>query len=167
MTMKIFLYGEEVLRQAASPVEEIDDNVRELIRNMAETMRTAGGVGLAGPQVGESRRIIVAEVPQEQKELIALINPVIVESQGSSEYEEGCLSIPGITAKVKRAAEVVVEGLTPEGKEVRNRYSGLVGTVIQHEIDHLEGILFVDRLGFLGRSVLSLKLRNLAKANKK
>jgi peptide deformylase len=165
--MKIFLYGEEVLRQKASPVEEVDDGVRELIRNMAETMRQANGVGLAAPQVGDSRRIIMAEVPQEQKGLIALVNPKIVESSGTSEFEEGCLSIPGITAKVKRAAEVVVEGLTPDGEEVRNKYTGLLATVMQHEIDHLEGVLFVDRLGFLGRSALSFKLKGLAKANKR
>jgi peptide deformylase len=165
--MKIFLYGEEVLRQKASPVEEVDDGVRELIRNMAETMRQANGVGLAAPQVGDSRRIIMAEVPQEQKGLIALVNPKIVESSGTSEFEEGCLSIPGITAKVKRAAEVVVESLTPDGEEVRNKYAGLLATVMQHEIDHLEGVLFVDRLGFLGRSALSFKLRGLAKANKR
>jgi len=164
--IKIYLYGEEVLRQKALPVEKIDDGVRELIRNMAETMRQASGVGLAAPQVGDSRRVIVAEVPQEHSGLIALINPVIVESSGTSEFEEGCLSVPGISAKVKRAAEVVVEGLTPDGKQVRNKYTGLLATVIQHEVDHLEGILFVDRLGFLGRSALSFKLRSLARANK-
>lgn len=164
--IKIYLYGEEVLRQKALPVEKIDDGVRELIRNMAETMRQASGVGLAAPQVGDSRRVIVAEVSQENSGLIALINPVIVESSGTSEFEEGCLSLPGISAKVKRAAEVVVEGLTPDGKQVRNKYTGLLATVIQHEVDHLEGILFVDRLGFLGRSALSFKLRSLARANK-
>lgn len=164
--MKIYLYGEEVLRKTASPVEEIDDDVRQLVRNMAETMRQASGVGLAAPQVGDSRRIIVAEVPQEHKSLIALINPKIVESEGTSEFEEGCLSIPGITAKVKRAAEVVVETLTPEGEQLKKKYTGLLATVIQHEIDHLDGILFVDRLGFLGRSALSFKLRSLAKTNK-
>jgi len=164
--MKVYLYGEEVLRRKASPVEKIDDGVRELIRNMAETMRQASGVGLAAPQVGDSRRVIVAEVPQENSGLIALINPVIVESSGISEYEEGCLSVPGISAKVKRAAEVVVEGLTPDGKQMRKKYTGLLATVVQHEIDHLDGILFVDRLGFLGRSVLSFKLRSLARANK-
>lgn len=164
--MKVYLYGEEVLRRKASPVEEINDGIRELIRNMAETMRQAGGVGLAAPQVGESRRVIIAEVPQEHSGLIAVINPVIVESSGTSEYEEGCLSVPGISAKVKRAAEVVVEGLTPDGKQVRNKYTGLLATVMQHEVDHLEGILFVDRLGFLGRSVISFKLRSLARASK-
>lgn len=167
MTMKIYLYGEEVLRQKASPVEKIDDGVRELIRNMAETMRQAEGVGLAAPQVGELLRIIVAEVSQEQTGLVALINPQVVESEGSIESDEGCLSIPGISAKVTRAAEVVVEGLTPEGEMVKKRYSGVLARVIQHEIDHLDGVLFVDRLGFLGRSALSLKLRSLAKANKK
>jgi peptide deformylase len=167
MTMRIFLYGEDVLRQKSSPVEEVDDDVRALIRNMAETMRQAGGIGLAAPQVGESRRIIIAEVPQERQGLVALVNPKIIEPAGSSDFEEGCLSIPGISAKVKRAAEVVVEGTTPEGKAITKRYSGLLARVMQHEIDHLEGILFVDRLGILGRSALSLKLRKLAKANSK
>lgn len=164
--MKIYVYGEDVLRQKALPVETVDDGVRGLIRNMAETMRQANGVGLAAPQVGESRRVIIAEVPHEHSGLIALVNPVIVESSGTSEYEEGCLSVPGISAKVKRAAEVVIEALTPEGKPVRNQYTGLVATVMQHEIDHLEGVLFVDRLGFLGRSALAFKLRGLARANK-
>lgn len=167
MVMRISLYGEEVLRQKASPVDNIDDGVRKLVQDMAETMRQAEGVGLAAPQVGVSQRIIVAEVPKERKELIALVNPRIVESQGVSEFEEGCLSIPGITAKVSRAAEVVIEGVTPEGKEVRETYSGLLATVMQHEVDHLDGVLFVDRLGLLGRSALSFKLRSLAKANRK
>ncbi|NQT84500.1 peptide deformylase [bacterium] len=167
MLMKIFLYGEEILRQKASPVEEIDDGVRGLIRNMAETMRHGGGIGLAAPQVGESRRIIIAEVPEGQKRLVALVNPRMVESEGSSDYDEGCLSIPGISVKVTRAAEVVVEGTTPEGKEIKKTYSGLLARVIQHEIDHLDGILFVDRLGILGKSMLSLKLRGIAKANRK
>ena len=166
MVMKISLYGEEVLRQKASPLEAIDEDVRKLIRNMADTMRHAEGIGLAAPQVGLSQRVIVAEVPQAQKGLIALVNPRIVESEGKSEFEEGCLSIPGITAKVSRPAEIIVEGITPEGKEVRKEYSGLLATVLQHEIDHLDGILFVDRLGFLGRSALSFKLNRLAKANR-
>ncbi len=167
MVRRISIYGEDVLRQKASPVETIDDGVRDLIRDMAETMRDAKGVGLAAPQVGVSQRIIVAEVPQEQKGVIALVNPKIVESRGSSEFEEGCLSVPGITAKVTRAAEVLVEGLSPEGKKVKETYSGLLATVVQHEIDHLDGVLFVDRLGLLGRSALSFKLRNLAKASKR
>ena len=167
MVVRVYLYGEDVLRQKASPVGEMDDGVRELVRNMTDTMRDAGGIGLAAPQVGESRRVIVAEVPQEHTGLVALVNPRIVESQGSSEFEEGCLSIPGISAKVKRATEVVVEATTPAGEAIKKKYSGLVGRVIQHEIDHLEGILFVDRLGFLGRSVISLKLRGLARTNKK
>jgi peptide deformylase len=166
MVMKIYVYGEDVLRQKASPVEQIDEGVRELVGNMVETMRESGGVGLAAPQVGDSRRIIVAEVPQEEIGPIALINPTIVESQGSAQSEEGCLSIPGITAKVSRAAEVVVEGMTPEGKPVKKKYCGLLATVMQHEIDHLDGKLFVDRLGILGRSAISLRLRSLAKANK-
>ena len=165
--MKIYLYGEEVLRKKASPVEEIDEGVRELIRNMAETMRQAEGVGLAAPQVGDSRRILVADVPKEQTGLIALINPTIVESEGSCDSEEGCLSVPGISAKVARAAEVVVEGMTPEGKTLRKKCSGTLARVIQHEMDHLNGILFVDHLGFLGKAALSLKLRSLARANKK
>ncbi len=167
MAMKIFLYGEEVLRQKASPVEEIDDGLRKLIRNMAETMRQAKGIGLAAPQVGEPRRVIIAEVPQEQKRLIALVNPRILESEGSCRFEEGCLSIPGISAKVNRAAEILVEGVTPEGQPVRKEYSGLLARVMHHEIDHLDGVLFVDHLSILGRSVVSFKLKNLARANKK
>lgn len=167
MVMKMFLYGEEVLRQKASPVEEIDEGLRRLIRNMAETMRQAEGIGLAAPQVGESRRVIIAEVPQEHKELIALVNPRVLESEGSCRFEESCLSIPGISAKVNRAAGVLVEGTTPEGEAVKKEYSGLLARVMQHEIDHLDGVLFVDRLSILGRSAISFKLRNLARANRK
>jgi len=166
MVMKIYLYGEDVLRQKASPVKKIDERVRELIRNMTETMRHGKGVGLAAPQVGELLRIIVAEVPQEQKGVVALVNPKILESSGSVEFEEGCLSVPGIWAKVKRAAEVTVDALTPEGERVKRRYSGLLARVVQHEIDHLEGILFVDHLSILRRSMVSLKLRGMVKANR-
>jgi len=167
MVRRVFLYGEEVLREKASPVEKMDDGVRKLIRDMAETMRhAAGGIGLAAPQVGESRRVIVVEVPQQQKGLVALVNPKVVESEGSLDYEESCLSIPGISAKVTRPAEVVVEGMTPEEGIVKKEYSGLLARVMQHEIDHLDGILFVDRLGILGRSALAFRLRSLAKANR-
>ena len=146
MVMRIYLYGEEILRQKASPVDKIDNGVRDLIRNMGETMRHGGGVGLAAPQVGESRRIIVAEVPQEQTGLVALVNPTIVQSAGLSDLEEGCLSIPGYVGQIKRAESVTVKGRDQNGKEIRIKADELLAQALEHEIDHLNGVLYIDHL---------------------
>ncbi|MER3399851.1 MAG: peptide deformylase [Thermoflexus sp.] len=141
-----------ILRRKAEPVARITPALRRLIDDMVETMRAAEGIGLAAPQVGEPLRVIVVEVPEDPEVpgsgiLYAVINPEIVEaSEEIVEGVEGCLSIPGWYGWVPRAAVVVVRGLDREGRRVRVRAQGLVARVFQHEIDHLDGILFPDRI---------------------
>jgi peptide deformylase len=161
--LKIEMLGAEVLRKRAAEVAEIDDELRALIRSMFETMYAAEGIGLAGPQVGVSRRVIVVDVGEESQGRgpFALVNPRVVEAGRETEKaEEGCLSIPGVAAAVTRPARVVVEGLSPEGQPVRIEGEGLLGRCLQHEIDHLDGILFVDRISPLKRNMLLKKWRS-------
>jgi peptide deformylase len=156
--LKIEMLGAEVLRTPAKEVEEIDEELLRLIDDMFETMYEAEGVGLAAPQVGISRRVIVVDVHDEEVQPFALINPRVVESSPETEKgEEGCLSIPGLSALVERPAHVVVEGLDREGNTVRVGGGGLLGRCLQHEVDHLDGILFLDRVSPLKRKMLIQK----------
>lgn len=134
--------GDPVLKQKAAPVEKITKKTKELIESMAETMYKADGVGLAAPQVGISQQIIVIDVGEG---LIGLINPTIVERDGLESASEGCLSIPGVFGDVERASHVIVEAQDRNGKSVRIAANGLLSRALQHEIDHLEGILFIER----------------------
>jgi peptide deformylase len=148
----IVMADQLILRWKAEPVTRITPALRRLIADMVETMRAAEGIGLAAPQVGESLRVIVVEVPEDKEApgsgvLHAVINPEIVEASPEiEEGVEGCLSIPGWYGWVPRARWVIVRGLNPEGRRVRIRAEGLVARVFQHEIDHLDGILFPDRI---------------------
>ena len=152
------LWGSEVLRRKAEPVEQVDDELRTLIDDMFETMYQAEGVGLAAPQVGISRRVIVVDVHDEVAQPFALINPRLIEASPETEKgEEGCLSIPGLSAMVERAARVTVEGLNRNGEPVRIEGAELLGRCLQHEIDHLDGVLFVDKVSPLQRSMLTRK----------
>ena len=153
----IVLLGEEVLRRPAEEVGEIDDEVRALVRDMFDTMYDAEGIGLAAPQVGISRRIIVVDVNDDEHEPIALIDPHVVEEESRERAEEGCLSMPGLTAVVERPAKVVVEATTIDGETVRLEGEGLFGRCLQHEIDHLDGVLFLDRISPLKRRMLMRK----------
>ena len=158
MILKIEMLGSPVLRQKAEPVEEIDDEVRRLVRNMFDTMYHAEGVGLAAPQIGISKRITVLDVPDDedesQRHVLALINPRVVEASKDTEKGiEGCLSIPGIEESVVRPATVVVEGLSPDGEEVVIEADGLLARALQHELDHLDGVLFLDHLSALKRDL--------------
>lgn len=160
--LEIELLGSEVLRQKAEVVTDLDDDLRELVRNMFKTMYQAEGIGLAGPQVGISKRIVVLDVPanEEDRHICALINPVIVESSELTEKApEGCLSIPGMEESVVRPTEVVVEALDPDGEPVRIQANGLLARALQHEIDHLNGVLFIDYLSPLKRSMALKKWR--------
>jgi peptide deformylase len=142
--LPIRMFGDPVLRQRAREVESITDVHRRLVADMLDTMRDASGVGLAGPQVGVMERIFVWEVGEEHG---ALINPRIVSrSEATEEAEEGCLSIPGLAYPVVRASEVVVEALDENGDEVRIEGTELLARVCQHEIDHIDGVLFLDHL---------------------
>ena len=134
--------GDKVLKEIAQPVIKIDKKIKRLLDDMLETMEVADGVGLAAPQVGVSLRVIVIDIGEG---VIELINPVIVESQGCELGNEGCLSIPGVFGEVERFAEVTVEGFNRFGKKVKIRGTGLLGRALQHEIDHLEGILFIEK----------------------
>jgi peptide deformylase len=137
-------FGDPVIRQRAREVETVDELHRALIKNMIETMREAPGVGLAAPQVGVLDRIFVWEVGEEHG---AVINPVITARSGESATdEEGCLSLPGLTYPVERSAAVTVEGLDESGTPISMAADELLARVIQHEIDHLDGVLFIDRL---------------------
>lgn len=133
-----------VLRQKAKRVKTIDPSVSKLIKNMVETMRKASGVGLAAPQVGVPLRVVVIEVPDQEP--ICLINPQIVRKSGERIIEEGCLSIPGYVGQVCRAVSVTAKGLDPKGKEVRIKGTDLLAQALEHEINHLNGVLYIDQL---------------------
>lgn len=138
---QILEIGSEVLRESALEVPKITPNIEKLLDNMLETMYEANGVGLAAPQIGVSKRVVVIDVGEGP---IELINPVIVDKQGEEEDAEGCLSIPGVTGDVVRAARVKVRGLNRKGEEIEYVAEGLLARAFQHEVDHLDGVLFVD-----------------------
>ena len=133
-----------VLRKKAKKVKKIDASIQKLIDDMIDTVRAAPGVGLAAPQVGESLRVIVVEVPEH--ELIALINPQIVKRTGERRVDEGCLSVPGYRAEITRSETVTVKGLNREGREVRIKAQELLAEAFEHETDHINGVLYVDYL---------------------
>lgn len=152
---EIRILGDPVLRQRAEPVAAVDDEVRQLIDEMLETMYDADGVGLAAPQIGISRRIVVIDVNEKEVPAFGLVNPVIVERSDAVERgEEGCLSIPGLKEIVERSARVVAEGLDGDGNPRRIEATGLLARALQHEVDHLDGILFLDRVSPLKRQML-------------
>lgn len=152
----IHLLGSPVLRQHSLEVKTIDDEVRRLVDDMFETMDAARGIGLAANQVGVARRVAVVEVEGDR---FAMIDPRIVETEGRVTAEEGCLSIPEIYGDVTRAERVVVEALDPEGNPYRKEATGLKARAIQHEIDHLDGILFLDHLSLIKRQMLLARWR--------
>lgn len=161
--LKIEMLGADVLRRRAEEVAEVDDALRRLVRDMFDTMYDAEGVGLAGPQVGVSRRVIVVDVKEEGTRPFALVNPRIVESSRETDKaEEGCLSIPGVSSVVERPSTLTVEGLDEKGQPVRMEADGLLARCIQHEIDHLDGILFIDRISPLKRTMVLKKYRSQA-----
>lgn len=161
--LKIEMLGSEVLRKPATEIAEIDEKLRLLIDDMYLTMYAAEGIGLAGPQVGVSKRVIVVDVPEESGGLgkLALVNPRIIESSRETEKgDEGCLSIPGISAAVDRPVRVRVEGLDEHGQPVCIEADGLLARCLQHEVDHLHGLLFIDRISPLKRKMLLKKWRS-------
>lgn len=157
--LKIRTYPDPVLHQKAEPVEDIDKSIKKLAKDMADTMYAAPGIGLAANQVGVLKRIIVLDLQDRdgQRGLITLINPEIIQASGSIKHEEGCLSVPGFYAKVNRFGHVIVKGKNLDGETVELDATGLLAVVLQHEIDHLDGLLFVDRLGPVGRELFKRK----------
>ena len=161
--LKLRYYGDPVLRKKAEPVASVGPEVRELIAALFDCMYRERGIGLAAPQVGASQRVFVVDVEVEggERTKLALVNPVIRESSGSVVGEEGCLSIPGIHADVRRHAHVVLEGLDERGEPVSVRADGLLSRALQHELDHLDGILFIDRVSAIRRKLLEPKLARM------
>jgi peptide deformylase len=155
--LEIKEYGEPILREKALPVEEVTPEILNLIKDMAETMYTASGVGLAASQVGVPKRIIL--VDGEEDGLIVLINPMIIKSEGEVVAEEGCLSVPDIYSQVKRSSKVTVKALNQNGDPIEITKEDLIARALQHEIDHLDGILFIDRIGRMERQILLNKLK--------
>ena len=137
--------GDEILRKRAREVEAIDDKIRQILEDMVETMHQFNGVGLAGPQIGILKRLVVIDIYDDHGP-IKLVNPRMVEQKGEQEVEEGCLSFPNQYAKLIRPAQVVVEAQNENGETIRIEAEGLLAQALSHELDHLEGVLFVDKM---------------------
>lgn len=160
---EIVLYPSEILRQRSDEVTNFNEELNTLIKDMAETMYDAPGIGLAAPQIGINKRIAVVDLGNDEEtkrtaKLYTFINPVITHSQGYIKYEEGCLSLPGIREYVERPNQIQVKALDENGKEFSVEAEGLLAVCIQHEIDHLNGILFTDKLEGLKRKLAFKKL---------
>ncbi|MFP4668570.1 MAG: peptide deformylase [Desulfobacterales bacterium] len=154
--LEILTYPDPLLKEPAKPVESIDSRIRRIIDDMAETMYQAPGVGLAATQAGINSRVIVfdPEADPEKQDFQVLVNPEIIESFGTTVSEnEGCLSVPDFRSDVERSERVVVQGLDRHGKELKFEATGLLSVILQHEIDHLNGILFIDRISALKRQM--------------
>jgi peptide deformylase len=168
MLRPIVRHGDAVLHRAAAPVAEITAKIDALVDDMIQTMYAAPGVGLAAPQVGIGARIFVCDVSlgRNPSDLLVFINPEFVERDGMQLEEEGCLSVPGFNATVARPARAVLKGLDRHGEPQSVEASGLLARCFQHEMDHLDGTLFVDRLRGLQKDLIVRKIRKLAKAGK-
>lgn len=157
-SLDILLYPDPALKRKSVPVKKTGEEIDSLLDDMAETMREAEGVGLAAPQVGRSIRVVVVDTPSEEegegREFFELINPEIVSSSGFQSGREGCLSVPGFFANVRRKSRVLVSALDRKGDRFTIDADGMLSRVLQHEIDHLDGILFFERLGRLKRDLL-------------
>lgn len=161
--LPILHYPDERLHTIAKPVAVVDAAIRQLVANMAETMYAAPGIGLAATQVDTHLRVIVMDISETHDQLLTLINPVIIKFEGKAEREEGCLSVPGIYEPVTRAARITVKYLNLEGKETTQEAEGLIGVCIQHEMDHLEGKVFVEYLSRLKQGRIKLKMKKHAR----
>jgi peptide deformylase len=166
--LKIRTYPDPALKEAARDVSDIDGRINTLVDSMVQTMYAAPGIGLAAPQVGESRRLVVIDIDHQNpgKRLLKLVNPQIIEQEGSVVWEEGCLSVVDYNADVKRAAKVLVRAFTPDQKEIEVEADGLLAVVLQHEIDHLDGKLFIDRISRIKRELYRRKLQKALKEGK-
>lgn len=157
-TLQIKIYGEPILRKKASKVNKISKNDISIMEKMVEIMHNSEGVGLAAPQIGISKQIIVV---RDDNGVIKLINPVILKKEGEEEAKEGCLSIPDIYVDVKRANQILVEGINEKEKEVTIEAEGLTARIIQHEIDHLNGVLIVDYASPVSKVLVKKQLKKL------
>lgn len=168
MLRPILRYGERPLHTPAAPVTRFDDELQRLIDDMIETMYAAPGIGLAAPQVGVPLRVVVVDlsVGRDRAQLITLVNPEFVQREGTQLEEEGCLSVPGFNATVLRPSRVVIQGLDREENLQTFEGTGLLARAFQHEMDHLDGRLFVDRLRGIKRDVIVRKIQKLQRTGK-
>jgi len=168
MLRPILRYGERPLHTPAAPVTRFDDELHRLIDDMIETMYAAPGIGLAAPQVGVLLRVVVVDlsVGRDRAQLITLVNPEFVQREGTQLEEEGCLSVPGFNATVLRPSRVVIQGLDREENRQTFEGTGLLARAFQHEMDHLDGRLFVDRLRGIKRDVIVRKIQKLQRTGK-
>jgi len=165
--LTILEFPDKRLRTVAKPVEKVDDSIRQLVDDMLETMYEAKGVGLAATQVNAHQRVIVIDTSEEKDSPLCLINPEIIEKDGVEESEEGCLSVPGFYEKVKRAEHIKVKALNKEGESFELEARELLAVCIQHEMDHLQGKLFVDYLSPLKKKRIKDKLEKIHKQQRK
>ena len=168
MIRPILKYGDQVLHDRAAPVETLTPEIDHLIADMIETMYAAPGIGLAAPQVGAALRIFVVDlsIGRNPADLIVMVNPEFVERDGMQLEEEGCLSVPGFNATVVRPSRAVVRGLDRAGRTDQREGTGLLARAFHHEMDHLDGALFVDRLRGIKRDLIVKKIRKLTRAGK-
>ena len=168
MLRPIVRYGASALHGPAQPVAHVDDDIRRLIDDMVETMYAAPGVGLAAPQVGVPLRIFVIDVSggQSKGELLVMVNPEFVSREGMQLEEEGCLSVPGFNATVARPSKATVRGLDRAGQSITIEGAGLLARALQHEMDHLDGVLFLDRLRGVRRDLIVRKIRKMQRTGK-
>jgi peptide deformylase len=174
--LKVYTYPEEVLKKVAKPIAKVTDELRKLASDMLETMYVAPGIGLAAPQVGESIRLVVidtrfkneegeydtesmTDLEKNIKQPLKLFNPVIKVKEGKTKFDEGCLSVPGFIETVQRANYVEVEALNENGEKILIKTDGLLAICIQHELDHLEGKLFIDRLSTVKKNLIKAKIK--------
>ena len=157
--LQILRYPDPRLHKLAEPVREVDDQVRRLVRDMAQTMYAAPGIGLAATQVDVHKQVIVIDVSEAKDQLLVLINPEILQRRGESQFEEGCLSVPGVFEKVARAEWVRVRALDQNGKSFELEVDGLLAVCVQHEMDHLKGLVFVEYLSPLKQQRIVKRLK--------
>ena len=163
MVREIVIWPDPILKKKASPVSQVDDSIRSLVNDMFETMYAADGVGLAAPQIGVLKQVIVLDTTPRQPESkpVAMINPQIIAKEGTTRYSEGCLSVPGEAEEVERAARVTAKVLDVSGREQTIEAEGLLAVAIQHETDHLHGTMFVDYLSPLKRELIRKRMKRL------
>lgn len=166
MILPILKYGAPELKKVSLPVDFFNGKLEKLVKNMIETMYCAPGIGLAAPQVGLGLRLATIDlsVGEDENQLITICNPEVVAAEGEQKSEEGCLSIPEFTDTIVRPNKLIVRGQNIHGDEVRIEADGLLARCLSHEIDHLNGILFIDHLSFLKRNLIRNKIKKLAKA---
>jgi peptide deformylase len=167
--LKIYKYGDDILKLKAKEIENLDGKIAQLVDRMAYTMHnTYSAIGLAAPQVGESLRLSVIDLSMGEKkdDQILLINPEILEAEGNETGDEGCLSFPGISMTINRAAKIFLKTFDMNGKEIRKEIDGFLARVIQHEIDHMDGTLIIDRVSSLKRQFVKKEIKRLQKDGK-